>query len=456
MSDVSKWNVISKTSLDSSHYVPVTGKNKFQLSSLLPSLATSGAGSESLYVSVTNGNQLNFKGIKSGDTGLLTVATASDNVVLTILESGIDLNSCDNTTAQFLKTVALASNVTGQLSVVNGGTGLSTISKGQMLYASADGTLAATSAMSTNGQVLIGNATSGVPTLATLTAGDNIAITNGAGSISIAANLTSAGAALDMNTYNINLDRAAGQSWVTGDGSDEGISVDADGKVILKDGTHAADTSGAQLSLQGAAATAIEIGNDAVQKEYTIKVQDAPSSAHSVGLNIKGGNATSGNTNGGHLTIKGGSSSGTGTAGIVYLEAGDPGAGGTEAGIQLKTHAAGAAASTAFAVSSTMTTTYKPLLYSGVQVLTGAGAVDLTSPITHIVTTGANALTLADGIEGQTKMIIMKTDGGDGTLTPANFAQGTTITFDAVGESVYLLFTNGGWHKMGGHDATIA
>ena len=38
-----------------------------------------------------------------------------------------------------------------------------------MFYASADDTVAATTAMSTNGQLLIGNATNGYPSVATLT-----------------------------------------------------------------------------------------------------------------------------------------------------------------------------------------------------------------------------------------------------------------------------------------------
>lgn len=86
---------------------------------------------------------------------------------------------------------------------------------------------------------------------------------------------------------------------------------------------------------------------------------------------------------------------------------------------------------------------------------TGAGAVSVTNPITWIVSTGANALTLADGEEGQRKFIIMKTDGGDATLTPTNLGNGTTITFDDVGDSADLLFTNGEWYFMGG-TATLA
>jgi len=86
---------------------------------------------------------------------------------------------------------------------------------------------------------------------------------------------------------------------------------------------------------------------------------------------------------------------------------------------------------------------------------TGAGAVSVTLPITHIVTTGADALTLADGVEGQVKVIVMKTDGGAGTLTPSNLGNGSTITFDDVGDSAWLVFTNAAWHFVGG-TATLA
>jgi len=94
--------------------------------------------------------------------------------------------------------------------------------------------------------------------------------------------------------------------------------------------------------------------------------------------------------------------------------------------------------------------------YSGtVQTLTGAGAVNITTAITEIVTTGADALTLVDGAQGQRKFIVMKTDGGAGTLTPSNLGNGSTITFDDVGDSADLIFTNAAWHFIGG-TATLA
>ena len=101
---------------------------------------------------------------------------------------------------------------------------------------------------------------------------------------------------------------------------------------------------------------------------------------------------------------------------------------------------------------------YGKSIRGGVQSLSGAGAVDLTNLITEVTTTGADALTLADGTtSGQIKIINMIVDGGDGTLTPATFANGTTITFDAVGESATLVWNSTvGWVATSTVVATIA
>lgn len=96
------------------------------------------------------------------------------------------------------------------------------------------------------------------------------------------------------------------------------------------------------------------------------------------------------------------------------------------------------------------------LLTAGEQTLSGAGAVDVTNGVTLLVTTGANALTLADGVSGQRKIIIMKTDGGDGTLTPTHFKNGSTITFGDVGDSVELIFADSAWCLLSNNGATIA
>ena len=92
----------------------------------------------------------------------------------------------------------------------------------------------------------------------------------------------------------------------------------------------------------------------------------------------------------------------------------------------------------------------------GVDTLTGPGAIAVGSRVTQLVTTGANALTLADGYLCQRKTITMITDGGAGTLTPTNLAgTPTTIVFDDVGDTAELKFLNGAWYFLGG-TATLA
>ena len=51
----------------------------------------------------------------------------------------------------------------------------------------------------------------------------------------------------------------------------------------------------------------------------------------------------------------------------------------------------------------------------------------------------------------------MIVDGGDGTLTPTTFANGSTVTFDAVAESVTLVWNSAiGWVATSVQGATIA
>ncbi len=89
------------------------------------------------------------------------------------------------------------------------------------------------------------------------------------------------------------------------------------------------------------------------------------------------------------------------------------------------------------------------LALNSTQSLSGAGAVDITSAVTKVTTTGTDALTLADGQAGQIKVIIMIVDGGDGTLTPTTLLGGSTITFADAGDAVVLLWvTTLGWVRI--------
>jgi hypothetical protein len=95
-----------------------------------------------------------------------------------------------------------------------------------------------------------------------------------------------------------------------------------------------------------------------------------------------------------------------------------------------------------------------------VQALSGAGAVNITSLATAFTSTAAgNALTLADGAQGQIKTVIYVAEaaGGDtGVLTPTNLGSATTITFNAVGDSVTLQFAGTDWWVVGLRGAAVA
>lgn len=80
------------------------------------------------------------------------------------------------------------------------------------------------------------------------------------------------------------------------------------------------------------------------------------------------------------------------------------------------------------------------------ETLTGAGAVSVDTGITYFDSTaGAMAMTLADGVEGQRKLMVMLVDGGDVTVTPANYANGTALVFNDVWDVAELLFTGTSW-----------
>ena len=83
------------------------------------------------------------------------------------------------------------------------------------------------------------------------------------------------------------------------------------------------------------------------------------------------------------------------------------------------------------------------------QALTAAGAVNITTPVTTVASSGAIALTIADGAVGQIKIIVFITDGGDATLTPATMNDGTTLTFADAGDAAILMWLATGWQVIG-------
>ena len=98
-------------------------------------------------------------------------------------------------------------------------------------------------------------------------------------------------------------------------------------------------------------------------------------------------------------------------------------------------------------------------LNSSSQTITGDGstssAIDIITPVTEVDATSAAApCTLADGANGQIKTIINVSTGGsnDIVITPSNLRGHTTVTLNAPGETVTLIFKNSNWNIMGGHN----
>tara|TARA_R100000808_G_C2134019_1_gene142647 strand:- start:89 stop:1603 length:1515 start_codon:yes stop_codon:yes gene_type:complete len=343
-SNITDLTTLVKTNVDSNEYLYAQNSvsklsTKLAVETLFPSISTAGTSSETIYTSstLTSKNQIVFKGIKSGDTDLLTVATTSNNIVLTALEAGIDLSLCNNATSGFVTGVDFTGTVTGECPVTKGGTGLATIAKGALLYASAADTLAATSPMTTNGQLLIGNATNGYPSVTTLTAGAGMTITNGAGTITLAASHTTSEANIDMRnaagstTYNIDLH--SGTGWLSGTGTDEGITVDGDGKVFMGEDTPTAHFDEG-LNLKGG----IRFSNtDAV----TVKPNATTSDTAGQPVTIESGSSAGGAA--GNLNITGGTSSSGGAGGTITLTAGRDTSGSSDGTIILKTYTGGTA-----------------------------------------------------------------------------------------------------------------
>lgn len=79
--------------------------------------------------------------------------------------------------------------------------------------------------------------------------------------------------------------------------------------------------------------------------------------------------------------------------------------------------------------------------------LSGPGAISVVKGTTKVTSTGvADALTLANGTDGQIITVIHDVDGGSAVLTPTTKTGFTTVTFTAVGESVTLQYvTTRGW-----------
>ncbi len=93
-------------------------------------------------------------------------------------------------------------------------------------------------------------------------------------------------------------------------------------------------------------------------------------------------------------------------------------------------------------------------LYRSVENVTGGGALSTTTGVSLISTTDTEEYTLADGIEGQIKILVMKVDGGNATITPDNLIGWTSIRFNNVHDNVQLLYGSTGWNIIALQNAT--
>jgi hypothetical protein len=86
-------------------------------------------------------------------------------------------------------------------------------------------------------------------------------------------------------------------------------------------------------------------------------------------------------------------------------------------------------------------------------------AVNVTTAVTEINATSAtHSCALADGSDGQIKVILDTSTSGTNaiTITPSNLGGYTTITLNAPGESVICLFKNSNWYVIGGNGYVLA
>lgn len=358
MAEITSLSTMAKSNIGTNDYFVVANKStkkarKISAQSFFASLTTVGTGGENLYISVTNRNQINMKGIKSGDTGLLTVATADDNILLTVLEAGIDLSLCNNTASAFLSSVDFSKGSLGTLGVSNGGTGLNTIPKGSLLYTTATDAVSSV-ALSGNGQLLIGDAVKGYPVLGNITStGSTLVVTNGAGTINLeVASASALSTTLDAGRFNFNLNTAAGTSFLTGDGSNEGLTIDTIGRVFVGDSTPTVPSLTAGLTIGGSSSNAIEIGNVNAYGARTIKFADSAAGIAGMSGKILGATPASGNVNGGDVTVEAGQASDNGVGGNVIIHGGDADTS-TGGGISFKTYTSKNTSATAMSIGNT-------------------------------------------------------------------------------------------------------
>ena len=85
------------------------------------------------------------------------------------------------------------------------------------------------------------------------------------------------------------------------------------------------------------------------------------------------------------------------------------------------------------------------------QTLSSPGAISIVTNVTTITSPSANgALTIADGVNGQFKTIIMVSNSGSRTLSITDNIGHSSIVFNGAGDTATLMFQGTLWYFIGG------
>jgi len=90
------------------------------------------------------------------------------------------------------------------------------------------------------------------------------------------------------------------------------------------------------------------------------------------------------------------------------------------------------------------------------QSLSAGGAISITTSVTKISSPDADGiLTIADGVDGQIKTIIMQTNLGGHSMTINTNIGHSSIVFNSAGDTATLMFMGTVWYFIGG-TATVS
>lgn len=147
------------------------------------------------------------------------------------------------------------------------------------------------------------------------------------------------------------------------------------------------------------------------------------------------------------------------TSGISTYVEGTPTAGTCPADLQFYTTNAGGNTATRVKITSAGILTVEFGLATSLEDLADAAAISLLHPTSYFTTAAAETATLADGVEGQMKILVAEdVTAGDMVVTVASAGWGGSgeITFSTNASGCTLQFVNGAWYCIGNNGAAFA